>query len=83
MVTLSFSSLPYDEGSANMTEIALNIVSSSGTGFRCGFLGLLHMDVIKQRLKAEHDVDVILTTPTVPYTFTPLNQRSDGGTKGI
>jgi len=38
-----------------------------GTGFRCGFLGLLHLDVFRQRLYSEHGVEVLATSPTVPY----------------
>lgn len=38
-----------------------------GLGFRCGFLGLLHMDVFKQRLEQEYNVSIIVTSPTVPY----------------
>lgn len=38
-----------------------------GIGFRCGFLGLLHMDVFRQRLEQEYDVDVIATAPSVLY----------------
>ncbi len=38
-----------------------------GLGFRCGFLGLLHMDVFKQRLEQEYDVEVIATAPSVLY----------------
>lgn len=38
-----------------------------GYGFRCGFLGVLHADIIIERLKREFDVDVIVTTPSVPY----------------
>eukprot|EP01132_Coremiostelium_polycephalum_P003797 gene3797-4726_t len=38
-----------------------------GMGFRCGFLGLLHMDVVLQRLEQEYDQIVISTPPTVPY----------------
>ncbi|MFA5074807.1 MAG: translation elongation factor 4 [Candidatus Babeliales bacterium] len=38
-----------------------------GLGFRCGFLGLLHMDVFKQRLEQEYNVSIIATTPTVLY----------------
>jgi elongation factor 4 len=41
--------------------------SSLGFGYRCGFLGLLHMDVFFQRLQDEHDMPVIATAPTVPY----------------
>lgn len=38
-----------------------------GFGFRCGFLGLLHMDVFKQRLEQEYDLTIITTAPTVLY----------------
>lgn len=38
-----------------------------GYGFRCGFLGLLHLDIVKERLWREHDMDVIITSPQVTY----------------
>lgn len=38
-----------------------------GYGFRCGFLGMLHLDVFCERLAQEYNADVIITTPTVPY----------------
>jgi GTP-binding protein LepA len=38
-----------------------------GFGFRCGFLGLLHMEVIQERIRREHDVDIISTYPSVVY----------------
>lgn len=40
-----------------------------GAGFRCGFLGLLHMDVFRQRLEQEHGASVIVTAPTVPVSI--------------
>lgn len=41
-----------------------------GFGFRCGFLGLLHMEIIKERLTREFDIDAIVTTPSVLYKAT-------------
>ncbi len=45
-----------------------------GFGFRCGFLGLLHMEIIQQRLEREHDMDMIQTAPSVTYKI----QKEDG-----
>jgi GTP-binding protein LepA len=46
-----------------------------GFGYRCGFLGLLHMEIIQERIRREHDVDIISTYPSVVYRV-----RKHGGT---
>ncbi len=50
-----------------------------GFGFRCGFLGLLHMEIIQQRLEREHDLDMIQTAPSVTYRI----RLADGTEKDI
>ena len=58
-----------DKLNLNDTSLVYSIENSPamGFGFRCGFLGLLHMDVVRERLEREFEISVILTAPSVVY----------------
>jgi GTP-binding protein LepA len=71
LTTLSLSDSSFDFEA--VTSEAL------GFGFRCGFLGLLHMEIVQERLEREHDLDMIQTAPTVTYEIV----MADGTRKTI
>ena len=57
---LSDSSLSYEEESSGVL----------GRGFRCGFLGMLHMEIITERLRREFDMELVITSPSISYEIT-------------
>ena len=57
---LSDSSLSFEEESSGVL----------GRGFRCGFLGMLHMEIITERLRREFDIEIIITSPSISYEVT-------------
>jgi len=75
----------FEDLRAAMGRLRLNDASFSfemetsaalGFGFRCGFLGLLHLEIIQERLEREFDLDLITTAPSVVYTLDMRNGES-------
>ena len=64
---LSDSSYSYEEESSGVL----------GRGFRCGFLGMLHLEIIAERLKREFNLNLVVTMPTITYEVTYKNAKSE------
>ncbi|MGK0177218.1 MAG: GTP-binding protein LepA, partial [Lentimonas sp.] len=75
----------YNKLKASMGKLRLNDAAfvyqsensvALGFGFRCGFLGLLHMEIIQERIRREYDLDVISTYPSVVYKVTKTDKEA-------
>jgi len=54
-----------------------------GFGFRCGFLGMLHMDIVKERLEREYNIQTIFTIPNVVYIVRLKNFKHESVKTGV
>lgn len=76
--TSDYEKLKASMAKLRLNDAAFNYTAESsvalGFGFRCGFLGLLHMEIITERIRREYDLDIISTYPSVSYQV----QKTDG-----
>ena len=75
----SFSDLKYALARLRLSDSAFSYEEETsgalGRGFRCGFLGMLHLEIITERLRREHNLDLVVTQPSITYQVTLKNGK--------